>query len=377
MKKALLSVILVLITLLLSACGADTEPLRDGKVYSRQYLYGDLIYYSDSKSGLSSAHCDSSGNKYKECINPLCTHDERSGCESYIFNLQEWVSVDTDESGFPLIYMFGWRNKDIYVDGEWINNPDIDLGRVRVYDTRTAQGYDIAELDFSYAHYMAYRNGMLYMSVKYDKNGGDYPHKVGALDISTGEWKEISAEANAKIVGIWNERVYYITTLGNVYSVDMELDDERLEYECGADILGESYFHIVAYMDGGVLYYAKNFRYTDPVNYIGVWDIYAADLDSGKEAVMIADDVHTCYPCEGDLYYIPSDRENVYVYDSETNESKLCCSEIGISVNNIFETADGAMLFGGTVREDDTEISYYMCKLDLDTGEWKIALEER
>ena len=359
------------------SCGEGGDPC-DGKVYDSRYIAENCIYLGGT-SGLSSAYFENPGVRYNECINPLCDHTEASGCESFMDGVGCAVLVDSDGDGFPLIYMAGRRQKNIYSDGDISHNPDYELYRIKVYDTKTGKGREICEIEFSGAENMFYCDGKLYISADFDSSGA-VRHRVGCVDVATGGWSEVNVGVNARIIGIWDERVYYITNRAEVYSIDMELGDSRLEYECGATAIGSSgYFNVYAEVSDGILYFRADQRSEHNGEY-NVYDVYSVDLAAVVEPLLIAEGVRRSHAYEGDLYYTlfdysrdeetlisSADGGTLYKYSPDTKKSEVVFEDLGYSVDYLYEIGDGKLLFRGMMYRDVPEEDIEAIRLEYES----------
>ena len=401
-KRIAIIMLIAVVSSVLPSCAAADDLPHDGVVYSSRHYAGDSVYYKGT-NGLSCTFFDEPGHEYEACVNPLCYHNTQE-CAAYWRGYCTLI-VSPKKRPLPLIYMFGYRNGSEYIDGEQVelDRNDKNRGALRVFDVATGEGRVIANTDFLHAPDAWYCDGMIYVTALYRTETAGRDNRVGMIDAVTGEYKELDIKMNARAAGIWNGRLYYITSRGTVYSTDMSLSDEREEYVCGISTIREGEKTPRAFVSEGMLYFERNARSTDK-SYCSISDVYAVDLrdiDAGEH--LVAAGVYQFISDDGDLYYTlwklethgtvalarpdfegnesleirSYDGGSLYRYDAKNGDRELCYSDCGISITEIYDAQDGKIIFGGVrYRLDDGEteigdvfgLQCEICVSDTETG---------
>ncbi len=418
----ILIAITVLLMMLLISCdsrnvgGHDTNagtdnnmPTTDNnmptdEVISWKYYGGNAAYFYTGSHNIVYSMMDEPGHAYYLCSNPTCNHMGEY-CPTYNFLLTTTLVVQKEGSRMPRIYMFGRRSPYKYVDGEFVKNDNYDhyYSDVKVYDVETGEGGLVAETNLTNIRAAWYYEGKIFMWA--DSCRSRYSCVIGMVDTESGRYKTLSCGANATAIGIYNDRLYYITDRGVVSSCDLEFSDIREEYDCGISSMRSGSYTVTAYVDCGMMYFERNCRIPDGreddpnANLYMVSDVYAVDIDN-KDAGerLVAKNVSQFKPRRGDLYYtvwkydeygtvnIDGEHEwtvssidggTLYRYDHKGGESSVCFSDCGTSILHIFDVADDYILFEGRQYRDtenckNYDLMNYMCACDIDTGEWKV-----
>lgn len=384
----------VVLLLPLSGCAKESIFPHDGVVYSSQHYADGAVYFTWLKDAffgnwpLACAYLDDPGEAYYACYDPLCEHSDNN-CPAISYYAASTLVVKPEGRDDPLVFTFGSHGK---FENNGLVSDEVNEGSlvVRVYDVMTGEGSVLAEL-YCYTVKNAYcLDGKIYLTADYYSKTA-----AGVLDLETGEYSEVDEDSPSSVTGIWNGRVYYITGRGKIKSGDLSLSDVREEYDCG-DFTPT----LNAFVDGGRLYYAVNDRKASddaPIS-MSVCDMYSVDLDdTGAGAKLVATDVCRCKPYDGDLYYTLWDYKDLgkielggriadvfsydggtlYRYDAENDESEVCFSDCGTSFYDIFDIADGKVIFYGHQYKNpetckNTGTANYMCACDIETGEWDV-----
>ncbi len=403
---------------LLSACSTLTscgngDGLPGGETPSSSRFYSKSGLFFPVHTELAYASFDSPFNAYYACTNPLCMHSSYR-CPAFgPTAISHTLIVEDEERKMPLVFFFSRRDNMIYVDGEPTQNYDQNLGSTFVFDTESGEGRLIAETDYTNAANAYYYRGNIYLTADYLSSISNY--RVGRLGVADGKYREVDTGTGACIIGIWNERVYYLTLRGTVYSCDAELSDIREEYVVGPESFPDVPKPMWAYVDDGMLYFSRGFRVVDEFDKINtgdknaflISDVYAVDLsdvDSGEK--LVAEGVYKYKPHDGKLYYTVWDYEEygtkkidvqaesydplmvyewticsydggtLYVYDPQSATSDKICSDIGVSFADIYDIADGCVIFRGKQYRDvddclNDDMQIFLCRLDLGDGSWE------
>ena len=408
--KKLLSIFLAfsLLTLCLFITSCErAEP--DCTVFSNKFYAGHRnIYFNMLDNNIRNAFFDSPGEIYYACTDPLCDHSD-SKCPGHFEYIFTTVVANPNDRILPLVYVISRRDAKVYVDGEYVT--DVDLLRqcaITEFDTATGQSRFITYTDMRGIRDAWYCGGMLYF---WADDCISPACRVCTVDVETGGLSYMEIDSNARIIGFYGERIYTITDKGIVYSCALDLGDLREEYDIGSGAPREHQYFPGAYVDDGMLYFERNCRTAlereEGSNYV-VSDVYAVRLgDTGAGEMLVANDVLTFKPWQGNLYYTVWDYEvfdtvrieaswaengyydhdicstdggAVFRYDCERRESDKLFSNSGVNLYEIYDISDGYIIFSGNqyLDRDTGEVTdqyIYMCFCDIKTGEWNIICQ--
>lgn len=286
------------------------------------------------------------------CPDPTCRHRDYQ-CELYVHMQKEEVGNDSHilvvkEEGrtMPMVYAFGSaQNQTIF-----LRKYDPETGKS---SKRTFKRQILAEA--------VYCAGKIYMEVS-DRGFID---AVAMYDLDTLAYEELYLDGDdAGLLGVWNDRVWFITSKFKIGSCALDFTDVREEYDCGVSPLSRYATHLRGCVDDGVLYLERD---RQDAFFQGMYygDIYAIDLnDIGAGETLVAEKVTAFIPHNGDLYYtvwdysesepvdefrtpVSTDGGNIYVFDADEKTSTTVIENSNISVFNFYQVTDDVILFRG------------------------------
>ena len=407
-KKAALTALLITLTLtMLLSCGqnknsnsdntdvggdgeilsaADKKRYEDTTVYSN-YGYARGVYFVTDRKNLSMVKCDDPENVHYAHSDPNCAHSNNT-CP-FAGDIETIMTVDAEWSDYPLVYIFYDEFGpvvDMYHD-KWGAIKELDLGTNSIREVTD-------ELQFNTDFAMFYR-GRLYVC-----DGADERRSVCSVDVRTGEFKRIESEGGAVLIGICNDRIWYMNDRGTICSDSTGLDDMREEYACGVPKIADDGFLRACIDENGSIYFERNVKYDDnlpdPYNF-GYADLYTVninDLDAGEH--LIDSNVLKFKASGGILYYtklhyeefgpvVTVDGETynysintvdefgnptvdnynactydggtLYKYDPATGETSVCYEDSGFTICNIQDIADGKIFYYGERYRDFTRLN--------------------
>lgn len=407
--------------------GADTaekDPPKVNNAKYKRFYEDDTVYNTNMYTGYSvifasihTTNCtlgevllDSPGEALYLHDDPTCDH-ESIRCPMASESMSDSIILvfDAEYRDQPLIYYFA-RHTDSYYDEENDKETHGYVTDIREYDVGTGEVRELATVPVNVITNAWLYRGKLYFTSKWS---GFLPYwnNIGVVDIGTGEYTIIDPGFGARMIGITNGRVWYITEENMIGSCSLGLDDMRDEYDIGPTTLrNDAEFVLRARADNGVIYFeraCRAFEETDGKNYSSdcvISDVYmldAADIASGER--LVDENVIAFDSYDGDLYYTKTnfmdmgvsfsdgttggnaydictcDGGTLYKYDPESGEVTTCYSDIGVDISMLgegdhFEVVDGYAIFSGKRYRDIEEagrISEYICLVDMETGEWQ------
>ncbi len=405
MKKSFIVRVIAALALIsalpcLPSCGGEYDMAADDTVYSMQKIDEKCAYYPCSAvmanmKTLGMSPYEAPGEAYYLCMDPECRHNGFS-CPAYSEGYTATLVVHPKGNDTTL-YTFGKPYPYKYVDGEYIpmSKDESWVTEVRAFDTATGESRRVCMTSLCHVMGAWCFRGKLYMWAYYCKGGGASV-RIGMADIKTGEFSYLQSNTKTKMIGIANDRVWYITERGEIGSCSLSLDDVRVEYEIGQESIRahEVSETLRAYLSGGIIYFERNCRTPDEIkdeenaDFYMISDIYALDVnDIGSGERLVAEGVYQFVPHGEDLVYTKIDCERfgtgcpdggtMYYCDIKTGDTSSIVTDCGVSFEEIYEAADGRVLFGG-LRYRDIEKSSnpdgreYLCMLDISSGEWLV-----
>ena len=396
------------------------DPKKYEKMYSDKTVYNTNMYTGYSvyfnlcdpdnpmNQTIGEVLLDSPGEAMYAHEDPTCKH-HNSKCPMWDSGIsKEILVVDPDYREQPLVYFFCRHHKEVYVDGDVNGDSKFRVfTEVREYDVETGEFRSLATVPFNYVADAWCYQGKLYISTIWGSM--EYSEDFGVIDLSSGEFKKAEIDDCARMLGITNDRVWYITGSNVIGSCTLDLADYRNEYDVGVTTLrinGE--FTLKGYAQNGVIYFERNCRVPQEVEgdavdtFYMVSDIYALDADdieSGETLIVEGARAFDAY--NGDLYFTKIDYKEfgemtldggehtfmarsydggtLYKYDHETDETSVCYSDIGTGIedNYIFEVTGDYVIFTGLRYRDFETCKLWdgrdnLCIADLNTGEWQV-----
>ncbi len=427
----LLFAVLLMLAAVFTACEPGTDPGTDsdsgtggGKdeapnpyadddtVYHTKCFAGDCVYYSSYSpvsdySNLTFTLLDYPGETYFACQDPTCYHNSAADCP-----LSEVYPrcIVQREGELPIVYLTSRRGDTLYS-----------------FDSKTGATKRIGRIELNGATEVWFYRGKLYIWALFGSNFIDRPFiQIGSLDTVTRKAEYLDVGVRARMFGIWNERVWYITDRNVICSCALDFSDLREEYDVG---IGEqAYYHTLeGYIDDGMIYFERNVREPEKLeddarandDFVVISDIYVLDANNiGAGERLVAEGVLGFRTHNGDLYYTKLDYDNyeesetytytknkganyesqaegktyrfdggtLYRYDHESDNTVTVCEDIGTNFGwtawgcAIFDITDDYVLFSGRQYRDlddelkDRDCCNYMCILDLKTSEWHVLV---
>ncbi len=442
-RICLLLAVLFMLTAIFTACepGTDTETdeatdggkekdkdkdksnpyADDDTVYHTKYFAGDCVYYANyepisGQGSLVFTLLDFPGDVYHACQNPTCYHNREQDCP--LFSIDPFCVVQR-EGELPLVYMLFHFSSE-----------------VRVYDSKNAATKRLGMTDFVSVRDSWFYRGKLYMWSSSIGVPGRPSTGVRSLDAVTGEFQYLDIDVKASMLGIWRDRVWYITDRNVICSCDLDFSDQREEYDIGIEetMYDTNEYTLIGYIDNGMIYFERNCREPEKfdgdafINNVGdgytlrfatISDIYMLDadnIDAGER--LVAEGVYSFKTHNGDLYYTKFDYDNyeesetytytknkgtgfesqaqgktykfdggtLYRYEHESGKSVTVVEDCGTNFSTftlggwIYDITDDYVLFGGRQYRDlndelkDRDCCNSICLLDLKTGDWRVIV---
>ncbi len=355
MKRILALILALLMALTLAACSRG-----GGDVTSAHNISGDIIYFAGKEDILSYSIASEPEIMQPACVDPLCEHYAPI-CPAYFNDIDKIVTVARDGK-MPMIYVAGRYDPFITVDGEQILDEEHKLRReISEFDAETGQSRLVAYVDeLRNVQNILYMDGKLYMS----GNGNFINDSVVSVDVESGDIAIMEYSRPVLLLGVWNGRVYSISSAGEILSCAPDLSDVEKVLDLGVSTPRLSDHTSRGCVDGGMLYFERDAEEREIV--LSVADLYALpldDADSGER--LVAENVVEWSAVGGNVYYtvvadegtegaeIAFDSGNVYKYDGKTGESSLIISDSGVAISNMIDVSDKYLFISGRRYKED------------------------
>ena len=367
------------------------------------------MYYSsfDPFSGYSNLTftlLDYPGETYFACQDPTCYHNIAAECP-----LSEVYPrcIVQREGELPIVYLTSHRGDTLYS-----------------FDSKTGATKRIGRIELKGATEVWFYRGKLYIWSS-GSNFIDRPFiQIGSLDTVTRKAEYLDIGIRARMFGIWNERVWYITDRNMICSCALDFSDIREEYDVGIDetTYRTNEYTLEGYIDEGMIYFERNVRVPEKfegdayinteregytLEFTMISDIYVLDADDiGAGERLVAEGVRIFKTHSGDLYYTKMDYDHyveseaytytknkgtsfeseaegktyrfdggtLYRYDHESGKNMTVCEDIGTNLSvessdnsyytslGIFDITDDYVIFGGRQYRDlDDELKDRDC----------------
>lgn len=399
-----------IICLFSASCARDknsADPAEDDTVYHSKFYSKNAIYFKTRLSHeIGMVPVENPGEAYYACLDPACRHNSYE-CPLYSVGITGTLVVER-EGTMPMLYTFSKPCSDYYEDGEYrqLTGDEMYINEIKAYDTATGQSRTVGRTPPANVREAWLYRGKLYMWANGCRDGGASV-RVYMADAETGEYAALDSPERTKVIGISDERVWFITERGMIGSCALDLSDLRDEYEIGPEPLRLGEETTLAVAESGVIYFERNCRNPEEFGddpdgkFYMISDIYALDtrdISSGERLVVLG--AQQFRACGGDLYYtlidyevcgtVPPDEEHeeeltirridggtMYMYDHESGQTKTLFSDIGTNFEEIFDLNEDFVLFRG-LRYRDVEScpnrngQDLLCLCDLKTGEWGV-----
>ncbi len=391
---------------------ADKKRYEDTTVYSN-YGYARGVYFVTDRKNLSMVKCDDPENVHYAHSDPNCAHNKNMcPCAGEIETI---MTVDAEWSDYPLVYIFYdefGSVADMHHD-KWCTIKELNVGTNSIREVTN-------ELQFNTDFAMFYR-GRLYVC-----DGANERRSVCCVDVRTGEFKRIEGEGGAVLMGIYNDRIWYMNDRGTICSDSIDLDDMREEYACGVPKKVDDGFLKACIDENGNIYFERNVQCDEDMPDAGFFyysDLYTVninDLDAGERFIdsgvvrfkasggilyytklhyedfgplITVDGVELEHPITADVpvgkdengewiyemttYYYTArtyDGGTLYKYDPATGETSVCYEDSGFTIWRIRDIVDGKIFYYGERYRDFTLLnSDYttenLVMTDIATGE--------
>lgn len=279
----------------------------DDTVYHAECFAGDSVYFYSVNAASGSIQLvltllDYPGEVYHACQDPTCYHSAVTGCP--LADAAPFCIV-THEGELPVVY--------VRVGNE-IRAFNSETGTTRTIGRTKLEG--VTDAWFYRGKLYMFRDGLIF---------GRTGINTEVLDPTAKKSEFLETEDGAKMIGIWRDRVWYITSRNVICSCGLDFSDQREEYDIG---VGEAMYRVNehalrGYMDGGMIYFERRVR--EPAKFAGdafingesgfefnmISDVYVLDadnIDAGER--LVAEGVLQFEPHNGDLYYTKMDYDH-------------------------------------------------------------------